>query len=85
MLTIDFNTFSNPILPHGKTRIFLYKWFYIIYNEENQHGSISTFHMMTLGQGKIWHKALRIIWMKIKIILKHWFHPSIMIIQFKCI
>jgi hypothetical protein len=50
---------------------------------KNQHGPISTIYMMTLGQMKIWHVALGIMFYEI--IFKMLISTTIMIIWFRCI
>jgi hypothetical protein len=59
-MAIDFNTYSNQILTHGKTWEFFIYDFISYIMRKNQHGPISIIYMIRLEQRKIWHMALGI-------------------------
>jgi hypothetical protein len=78
-MTINFNTYFNQTLTHGKTWNFLiYDFISYIMTKVN----MVQFHLFTW-----WHldKWKFDTWNLGKIYLKSWFQPFIMIIQFKCI
>jgi len=83
-MAIDFNTYSNHNLPHGKTWNFLRHDFILYIMRKNQHGPISTIYMMTFGQMKIWHVTIGIILWKY-FFIEMLISTTIMIIWFKCI